>query len=183
MYRIIEYHFYLFFSKILLELVYCRLICFVIRNIILMEAQNGFREKKLTGTAIHSFIESTQDVLDRGLHAVGIFFYLTKAFDVVWFAMGPLRFFIDKPCGCTMALGLTQLLTERGTIDLPCGSWCIGLTTLPPLCASCPKFLEASTSWRPRDLSRPVYRDSITFTWCHNSWHIIGSTGFLWNMG
>jgi hypothetical protein len=44
-----------------------------------MEAQNGFREKKLTGTGIQSFIESTQDVLDRGLHAVGIFFLFNRS--------------------------------------------------------------------------------------------------------
>ena len=41
------------------------------------------------------------------------------------------------------------------------GSRCVGLTTLPPLCADCLKILGASTSWSPRGLSR-LY--TITFT-------------------
>jgi hypothetical protein len=39
-----------------------------------MEAQNGFREKKSTGTATQSIIESIQEAMSSGLHAVGIFF-------------------------------------------------------------------------------------------------------------
>jgi len=36
------------------------------------------------------------------------------------------------------------------------GSWCIGLTTLPPSCADCLEILGASASWNPQGLSRPV---------------------------
>jgi hypothetical protein len=50
---------------------------------ILTEAQNGFREKKCTDTAIQSFTERIQEALDNGLQAIGIFFYLTKAHDVL----------------------------------------------------------------------------------------------------
>jgi hypothetical protein len=44
---------------------------------ILTEAQNGFREKKSTKTAIQTFIERIQRALDSGLQEIGIFFYLT----------------------------------------------------------------------------------------------------------
>jgi hypothetical protein len=36
------------------------------------------------------------------------------------------------------------------------GGRCIWLTTLPPSCADCLVILGASTSWSPKDLSRPV---------------------------
>jgi hypothetical protein len=36
------------------------------------------------------------------------------------------------------------------------GGRCVGLTTLPPSCADFLKILEASTSWTPLGLSRPV---------------------------
>jgi hypothetical protein len=51
-----------------------------------------------------------------------------------------------------MALGLTQPLTERVPEIFPGGkgSQCVGLTTLPPLCANC---LEIGD---PRGLSRLV---------------------------
>ena len=51
------------------------------------------------------------------------------------------------PSGCTMVLGLTQPLTEMSTGIFPGGgkgSWCIGLTTLPPSCAD---YLEI---WAPQ---------------------------------
>jgi retron-type reverse transcriptase len=56
---------------------------FVIKNSILTEAQNGFRQKKSTETAIQSFIESIQEAIDRNIHAIGIFCDLTKAYDVI----------------------------------------------------------------------------------------------------
>ena len=58
-----------------------------------------------------------------------------------------------NPSGCTMALGLTQPLTEMSTRNISWGgkgSWCIGLTTLTPSCADC---LEI---WNPHGLPRPV---------------------------
>ena len=40
-------------------------------------------ESKSTETASHSFIQSVQEALDKHLHAVGIFFSLSKAYDVI----------------------------------------------------------------------------------------------------
>jgi hypothetical protein len=54
-----------------------------------------------------------------------------------------------------MTLGSTPSLTK----DLPWGgkdSRCVGLTTLPPSCADRLQILEASTSWSPMCLCRPV---------------------------
>jgi hypothetical protein len=49
----------------------------------LNEAQNGFRENKSTDTASQTFIESIQEALDKGLHAIGLLFVLSKAYDVI----------------------------------------------------------------------------------------------------
>jgi hypothetical protein len=50
-----------------------------------------------------------------------------------------------NPSGRTMALGLTQPLTEMSTRIFPGGKcgWCAGLTTLPPSCAKCLKIWES----------------------------------------
>jgi hypothetical protein len=64
-----------------------------------------------------------------------------------------------NPSGYTMALGLTQPLTEMSTRDISLEGrvrWCVGLTTLPPSCAHSLEILGASTSWSPNGLSRPV---------------------------
>jgi hypothetical protein len=55
------------------------------------------------------------------------------------------------PSGRTMALGLTQPLTEMSTRNVSWGKGgrCVGLTTLPHLCAF---NLGASTSWNPQGL-------------------------------
>jgi hypothetical protein len=60
---------------------YNRLISFVARNNILTKAQNGFREKR-TETAIHAFLENIQESIDKKANPIGIFLYLTKAYDV-----------------------------------------------------------------------------------------------------
>jgi potassium voltage-gated channel Eag-related subfamily H protein 8 len=73
----------LIFSKILERLMHSRLIIFLNKYSIITEVQNGFREQKSTITAIYSFIERIQEALDNGLQAIGIFFYLTKAYDVL----------------------------------------------------------------------------------------------------
>jgi len=72
--------------------------------------------------------------------------------------MVSLGYFIDNPCGRTMALGSTKPLTEMSTrnISWELGGRCIGLTTLPPSCVDCLEILGASISWNPQDLSRPV---------------------------
>jgi hypothetical protein len=52
---------------------------------------------------------------------------------------------------------LTQTLTEMSTRSI-CwgeGSPCVELTTLSPSCADCLEVLGASTSWIPKDQSRP----------------------------
>jgi hypothetical protein len=64
-------------------------------------------------------------------------------------------FHLHNRSGRTMALGSTQPLTEMSTNGGK-GGRCVGLTTLPTSCADCLKNLEASTSWNPNGLSRPV---------------------------
>jgi retron-type reverse transcriptase len=71
------------FSKILEKLMYNKLIFFVTKADISAEARNGFRQKKSTKTAIQSFIESIQKAIERSIHAIGIFFDLTKACDLI----------------------------------------------------------------------------------------------------
>jgi retron-type reverse transcriptase len=71
------------FSKILEKFMYNRLMPFLIQNNIITEAQNGFRKSKSTVTASQSFIESIQEALDSGLHVTGLFFDLSKAYDVI----------------------------------------------------------------------------------------------------
>jgi dsDNA-binding SOS-regulon protein len=56
---------------------------FLIQNNILAEVQNGFRKNKLTVTVCQSFIESIQEALDSGLYVIGLFFDLSKAYDVI----------------------------------------------------------------------------------------------------
>ena len=58
-----------------------------------------------------------------------------------------------------MVLGLNRPLTEmstRGIYPGGKGGRCLGLTTLQTSCADCLEILKASTSWRPKGLSRPV---------------------------
>ena len=51
------------------------------------------------------------------------------------------------PSGRTMALGLTQPVTEVRTknINWGKGGRCVGLTILPPLCADCLEIWESQT--------------------------------------
>ena len=60
-----------------------RLIPFLYENKILTEAQNGFRKGKCIETAVQSFIEIIQDALDKGVHSIGIFIDITKAYDTL----------------------------------------------------------------------------------------------------
>ena len=71
------------FSKILEKLMYNRLLSFLKKHNTLTNVQHGFREKKSTETASHSFIDSVQEALDNHLHALGIFLDLSKAYDVI----------------------------------------------------------------------------------------------------
>jgi hypothetical protein len=64
-------------------LVYNRLVSFIIKCKILTENQYGFQKNKSTICACQAFIGNVQKALDKRLFAVGIFFDLTKAYDVI----------------------------------------------------------------------------------------------------
>ena len=49
---------------------------FVIKNGILNDAQHGFCEGKSTETAIHAFLESILEVIEKNMHLIGMFFDL-----------------------------------------------------------------------------------------------------------
>jgi hypothetical protein len=56
---------------------------------------------------------------------------------------------LHNPSGITMALGLTQPLTEMSIRYISCGVKavpCVGLTTLPPSCADCLEIWELQPS-------------------------------------
>jgi hypothetical protein len=61
---------------------YNRLTTYLNKCCILSEAQNVFKEKKSTNTAIQSFTERIQKELDSGLQATGIFCDLKEANNV-----------------------------------------------------------------------------------------------------
>jgi hypothetical protein len=71
------------FSKILETLMYNRVENFLHKFNLISNAQNGFRKKKSTLTAIQTFIGEIQKTLDNKQLAFGIFLDLTKAFDVI----------------------------------------------------------------------------------------------------
>jgi hypothetical protein len=56
---------------------------FLSKHNIITEVQNGFREQKSTTSAIQSFTERIQEAMDNELQAIGIFFDLTKTYDVL----------------------------------------------------------------------------------------------------
>jgi len=49
----------------------------------ILTAQNDFRKEKCIETAVQSFIEIVQEALDKGVHSIGIFIDLTKAYDTL----------------------------------------------------------------------------------------------------
>jgi len=59
-----------------------------------------------------------------------------------------------------MVLGPTHTVTEMSTTDVSWGGGkgdrCVKLTILTPSCVDCLEILEASTSWNPQGLSRPL---------------------------
>jgi hypothetical protein len=61
---------------------YNRLKTYLNKCYILSQAQNVFKEKKSTNTAIQSFTERIQEGLDSGLQAIGIFCDLKEAYNV-----------------------------------------------------------------------------------------------------
>jgi hypothetical protein len=71
------------FSKIVEKLMYSRLMAFITKHNILNNVQHGFREGKSTETATHAFLENVQKAIENKINLTGIFFYLSKACDVV----------------------------------------------------------------------------------------------------
>jgi hypothetical protein len=60
-----------------------RIIAFESKYNLLTEVQNGFRKNKSIETASQTFIEKTQEAMDKRLYVIGIFFDLTKAYDMI----------------------------------------------------------------------------------------------------
>ena len=72
------------FSKIIEKLMYSRLMSFLTKNNILNDdIQHGFCEGKSTETATHAFLENIQKAIEKKINLVGIFFDLSKAYDVL----------------------------------------------------------------------------------------------------
>ena len=71
------------FLKLLEKLMYNRLMAFVEVNGVLTEALNGFRTKKSTETALHIFIQNTQEAIEKIINPTGIFLDLTKTYGVL----------------------------------------------------------------------------------------------------
>jgi hypothetical protein len=71
------------FSKIFETLIHNRVVSFLNKYNLNSDAQNGFRVKKSTYTAIQTFLEDILITLDEKRFAMGIFLDLTKAFDVI----------------------------------------------------------------------------------------------------
>jgi hypothetical protein len=55
---------------------------FITKNNILNDSQHGFREGKSTETASHDFLENIQKAVEKKINLMGIFFYLSKAYDL-----------------------------------------------------------------------------------------------------
>lgn len=60
-----------------------RLLNHLKKNNIIIDEQHGFREHRSTITAVHSFINSVVQALDKGLLPAGVFCDLSRAFDCV----------------------------------------------------------------------------------------------------
>ncbi|XP_049773608.1 uncharacterized protein LOC126161657 [Schistocerca cancellata] len=71
------------FSKIIERVMYQRLYKFLIKNRILVNAQNGFRKNKSTETAIFNFLQLVLNSINRKELNCGLFLDLSKAFDVI----------------------------------------------------------------------------------------------------
>lgn len=71
------------FSKVLEKVMLVRLLNFLENNNVIVNNQHGFVKKKSTTSAIFSFLNDVVDDLDSGNYSAGLFFDLSKAFDVV----------------------------------------------------------------------------------------------------
>nr|CAI5858385.1 unnamed protein product [Callosobruchus analis] len=71
------------FSKILEKIIYNRLLFFFIDNSIFVMNQYGFLPKKSTRGAIRDSLNTLINALDNGNKATGVYFDLSKAFDLI----------------------------------------------------------------------------------------------------
>jgi hypothetical protein len=69
--------------KSLEKLIYKTVLSFLNKHNVLNDAQNGFRDNKSIYMAKQIFIEDLQRVMDNRLLVMGIFFNLTKDYDVI----------------------------------------------------------------------------------------------------
>jgi hypothetical protein len=65
------------------KVVYDGMIAFASKYNLLTEVQNGSRKNKSTETASQTFIEKVQEAMDKRLYVIGIFFDVTKAYDMI----------------------------------------------------------------------------------------------------
>ena len=69
--------------KIIIKLIYNRLIKFINKNRILTPHQYGFRENISTELAIIELTNRLTNAIDKGEFTIGIFFDLSEAFDTI----------------------------------------------------------------------------------------------------
>jgi hypothetical protein len=71
------------FSKIIEKIMLARLTSYLQSHNILNDCQHGFQKHKSTLTAIFNFTTALYSALDKGDHAIGLFYDLSKAFDTI----------------------------------------------------------------------------------------------------
>jgi hypothetical protein len=71
------------FLKIIEKIIKKRLVSFLNKHSIITNTQHGFSKGKSTSTAIADFVERVYKSLDEREISIGIFLYLSKAFDLV----------------------------------------------------------------------------------------------------
>lgn len=86
-------------SKILEKIINSRLIKYLEDKRLLSDSQFGFRPKKSTSHAVHKLTNYISTNLDNGMHTIGIFLDLAKAFDTI---------------SCTLLLHKLETLGIRG---------------------------------------------------------------------
>lgn len=70
-------------SKVLEKLINIRLVKYLECNKLLSNNQFGFRPKRSTNQAVHELTNHLSNNLDKGIHSIGIFLDLAKAFDTI----------------------------------------------------------------------------------------------------
>ncbi|KAI5730873.1 hypothetical protein M8J77_001248 [Diaphorina citri] len=99
------------FSKLLEKLVSYRLYCYLESHNLLIDQQYGFRAGKSTSDAVSSFLHQLDEMVSSGLHVLGVFCDLSKAFDFVDHSILISKlpsYGIEGPCQDWFASYLTQ---------------------------------------------------------------------------